>query len=306
MYTIVVNGATGWLGSATLRAVTRIEAHQDPWLKTFLGSFSRTHSFHDLGNHEILNSDVNQLGLSHPDIFVNLAFKTRDYILKLGKAEYTKINIGIIENSTELARRLKPKSIILVSSGVVTKYQESAGQVHNDAYTKLKIHEEEEFKKVSKEINANLVILRMWAASGADMTEPEKYGIGNLLIQSRLSPSVVIESPTKVFRRYADASQQLEICLRLAMSGDSLTLNSGGVLLEIRDLAKLIISEYSPRKKLIQRIDDKEKSDDYFWSGHMFEEYANKVNVELYSIAKQLELTKFSVDRYLNEIKIGP
>ena len=164
-----------------------------------------------------------------------------------------------------------------------------------------KIFEEAEFEKASKEINANLIILRMWAATGADMTEPDKYGIGNLLIQARRSPSIRIQSPTQVFRRYADASQQLEICIRLAVQGVSETLNSGGTLLEIRDLASTIISKYCPGKKLVHTINVESLPDDYFWPGQTFEEYAKCVNVNLYNIDKQLELTDLSVARYLDK-----
>jgi hypothetical protein len=141
----------------------------------------------------------------------------------------------------------------------------------------------------------------MWAASGADMTEPEKYGIGNLLIQSKTSSSIFIESQKRVFRRYADASQQLEICIRLAIQGSNETLNSGGALLEIRDLANIIISKYSPGKNLIHKINEKLNPDDYFWPGQTFEEHAKRVNVDLYDVEEQIELTYISVARYLRK-----
>jgi len=301
MPSIVVNGASGWLGTATLRAIERIEERQNPWVRTLLGSHTRTHLFHNFGNYQIFDSQVNSLRLPTQDYFVNLAFKTRDYISKMGENEYTRINLDIIKNSIELVKLLKPKSIVLVSSGVVTKYQQSEGKLYNDAYTRLKIHEEKEFEKVSNEINANLIILRMWAASGADMTEPEKYGIGNLLIQSKTSSSIFIESQKRVFRRYADASQQLEICIRLAIQGSNETLNSGGALLEIRDLANIIISKYSPGKNLIHKINEKLNPDDYFWPGQTFEEHAKRVNVDLYDVEEQIELTYISVARYLRK-----
>jgi nucleoside-diphosphate-sugar epimerase len=305
MPSVIVNGASGWLGTATLRAIERIEDSDHPWERTLLGSHPRTHLFEDFGSYEILDSQVKTLEVPSQDYFVNLAFKTRDYISKLGESEYTRINIRTIKNSIELLKLLKPKSIILVSSGVVTKHQQSEGKLYDDAYTRLKIYEEEEFERVSKEINANLIILRMWAASGADMTEPNKYGIGNLLIQSKISSSVVIESPRPVFRRYADASQQLEICIRLATQGVSETLNSGGTLIEIRDLASIIVSKFSPGKNLIHAIDGKTYPDDYFWPGQAFEEHAKNVNVDLYDVEKQVELTSLSVDRFLRKQSIS-
>jgi hypothetical protein len=87
----------------------------------------------------------------------------------------------------------------------------------------------------------------------------------------------------------------------LATQGVSQTLNSGGTLLEIRDLANIIISKFSPGKKLIHAIDGKFYPDDYFLPGQAFEEHAKNVNVDLYDVEKQLELTSLSVDRYLRK-----
>jgi nucleoside-diphosphate-sugar epimerase len=299
MKSVSINGASGWLGTATLRAISRLEENEAPWVKTLLGSYSRNHTFVGLGEYQIQKYPTVVAEKSGADIFVNLAFKTRDYIKKLGESEYTRENLEIIKNSILSARISNPKSIVLVSSGVVTKFEQTGGKYHNDAYTRLKIYEEECFKRLSDELDANLIILRMWAATGEDMTEPQKYGIGNLLVQSQLEDSILIESSRKVFRRYADASQQLEMCLRVALDGNSMTINSGGVLIEIRDLAERIRLKYSPNLIVKQGWNQDEVADDYFWSGDEFESLARRFQVELYGIDEQIELTFKSVSRYL-------
>jgi nucleoside-diphosphate-sugar epimerase len=299
MKSVSINGASGWLGTATLRAISRLEENEAPWAKTLFGSYSRNHTFVGLGDYQIQKYPTVVAEKSGTDIFVNLAFKTRDYIKKLGESEYTRENLEIIKNSILSARISNPNSIVLVSSGVVTKYQQTGGEYHNDAYTRLKIYEEECFKRLSDELDANLIILRMWAATGEDMTEPQKYGIGNLLIQSQLENSILIESSRKVFRRYADASQQLEMCLRAALDGNSMTINSGGVLIEIRDLAERIRIKYSPNLIVKQDWKQDEVADDYFWSGDEFESLARRFQVELYGIDEQIELTFKSVSRYM-------
>jgi nucleoside-diphosphate-sugar epimerase len=299
MKSISINGASGWLGTATLRAISRIEGDKAPWAKTLFGSYSRNHTFVGLGEYEIQKYPMALAEKSGTDIFVNLAFKTRDYIKKFGETEYARENLEIIKNSILSARISNPKSIVLISSGVVTKYQQTGGKYHDDAYTRLKIYEEECFKQLSDELDANLIILRMWAATGEDMTEPQKYGIGNLLIQSQLENAILIESSRKVFRKYADASQQLEICLRAALDGKSMTVNSGGALIEIRDLAERIRVKYSPKLLVKQHWKQEEVADDYFWSGDEFESMARRFKVELYSLDEQIELTFKSVTRYL-------
>ena len=109
----------------------------------------------------------------------------------------------------------------------------------------------------------------------------------------------MIESSRKVYRRYADASQQLEICLRAALGGKSMTIKSGGVLIEIRELAERIRIKYSPNLIVKQDWKQDEVADDYFWSGDEFESLARRSQVELYGIDEQIELTFKSVSRYM-------
>jgi nucleoside-diphosphate-sugar epimerase len=175
---VVVNGGTGWLGIAALRALKRLKNTEE--VKIF-SSDGRLFHTHDLGSFKTYNLKKEiDIGLKS-DIFINLAFKTRDYIAQLGEEEYSKFNLEIINSSINLARNLKPKSIIIISSGVVARYNQSGGKLDNTEYTHLKIYEEKLFSELSRELDCNLVILRMWGGSGRDFIHPLKYAIGDLI-----------------------------------------------------------------------------------------------------------------------------
>ena len=142
---IVINGGTGWLGIATLRALERIKYIENIEITSSNG---RTFIAHDLGEFKTKKLTNNTKIDFKTDILVNLAFKTRDYISILGEEEYTKINLEILKSSVNLAKHLEPKSIVIVSSGVVSRNLDSQGRLDNTQYTKLKNLEEETFTAI--------------------------------------------------------------------------------------------------------------------------------------------------------------
>jgi len=292
----VVNGGTGWLGIATLRALERFENNGKIEITS---SDGRRFRAHDLGEFNTKELTSNTKIDFKADILVNLAFKTRDYISILGEEQYTKINLEILKSSINLAQQLKPKSIVIVSSGVVARNQESHGKLDNTQYTKLKILEEETFTQIAKDIGANLVILRMWGGSGRDLTSPFKYAIGDLIKQAVTSDKIIVSSEQLVYRRYSDASQQLEIAIKCAISGKTLTFDSGGQIIEMGDLADLIKSTLKPNLKIIRKLDTSLPTDKYYSESNQFDNLAKKYNINLFSLKKQIDETKVSVLRAL-------
>jgi nucleoside-diphosphate-sugar epimerase len=292
----VVNGGTGWLGIATLRALERFENNGKIEITS---SDGRRFRAHDLGEFNTKELTSNTKIDFKADILVNLAFKTRDYISILGEEQYTKINLEILKSSINLAQQLKPKSIVIVSSGVVARNQESHGKLDNTQYTKLKILEEETFTQIAKDIGANLVILRMWGGSGRDLTSPFKYAIGDLIKQAVTSDKIIVSSEQLVYRRYSDASQQLEIAIKCAISGKNLTFDSGGQIIEMGDLADLIKSTLKPNLKIIRKLDTSLPTDKYYSESNQFDNLAKEYNINLFSLKKQIDETKVSVFRAL-------
>jgi nucleoside-diphosphate-sugar epimerase len=292
----VLNGGTGWLGIATLRALERFENNGKIEITS---SDGRRFRAHDLGEFNTKELTSNTKIDFKADILVNLAFKTRDYISILGEEQYTKINLEIIKSSINLAQQLTPKSIVIVSSGVVARNQESNGKLDNTQYTKLKILEEETFTQIAKDIGANLVILRMWGGSGRDLTSPFKYAIGDLIKQAVTSDKIIVSSEQLVYRRYSDASQQLEIAIKCAISGKNLTFDSGGQIIEMGDLADLIKSTLKPNLKIIRKLDTSLPTDKYYSESNQFDNLAKEYNINLFSLKKQIDETKVSVLRAL-------
>jgi nucleoside-diphosphate-sugar epimerase len=188
-----------------------------------------------------------------------------------------------------------PKKIILISSGVVSKYLEGNGPL--DPYTEVKILEEKLFNEFAQQTNSKLIILRLWGATGALMTEPLKYAIGNLIHQAETTNQIIINSKTEVFRRYTDATQIFEVLIRAIQMGYSGTLNSGGVMVEIGSLAQRISEFYGKSLEIIRNLESGSEPDFYVPTDSEFDELADSVGVSLLSLEDQIALTAKAVKR---------
>jgi hypothetical protein len=137
----------------------------------------------------------------------------------------------------------------------------------------------------------------MWGGSGRDFIHPLKYAIGDLIMQGLRSDKLVVNSTNLVYRRYSDASQQMEIALRCAMAGMNTLFDSGGVVVEMEELANLIKNIINPSSEVIRNVDLDLEPDIYYSQNSDFENLARNFNVDLYDMKKQIEETKISVLR---------
>jgi nucleoside-diphosphate-sugar epimerase len=294
-----INGSTGWLGQATLGAIKNLDSNNSAADCQFLASGRKIFETIDFGmvSSHSLSADINKL--EPTQCFIQLAFKTRDHIAKLGIDRYEEINNKIINESVQAIKQTNPSHVVMVSSGVVSQWLSDSKNRTYDSYIKMKLTEEEEITKICRFLGINLVNLRLWGASGRHMTEPLKYAIGDLIHQNLTAEYLEIRSGHPVYRRYADASQQMELCIRQALSGENLILESGGIVLEIQELAEKII-ETSGSKKRIKRIGGKSKeSDRYYSTSKKMEDLADSLNLNLMGIESQILLTSQAVTRHL-------
>jgi nucleoside-diphosphate-sugar epimerase len=294
---IVVTGATGWLGQATLHAINKLDLISSIDELILFGSHSRV--FNDLTYGDLFVNNLSDLSLKvdPADLFVHLAFKTRDYVTKMAPDEYVAINQSILENALSFLRTARPKSVILVSSGVVSRHAMTSGLSDVGPYTEMKILEEELFALACDEIDASLFILRLWGASGEHMTEPKKYVIGELISQALYSEHLTVTSANKVYRRYMDASQLMAVSLRAVLDGQNEIVDSGGEIVEMETLAARIRDLLSPDKQIIRHEKPVAVPDIYLSTSVRMEELAEQYSVQLFNMDEQIRRTSIAVIR---------
>jgi hypothetical protein len=86
-----------------------------------------------------------------------------------------------------------------------------------------------------------------------------------------------------------DASEFMEVLIKAAISGKSLTLDSGGPKVEIAELASLVASHFT--EIAVERSPAEMTVDDYYPRGDDFEKLALVLGINLSDIETQVSRT---------------
>jgi nucleoside-diphosphate-sugar epimerase len=288
---LVISGATGWLGR---EALERLEAENVNGPALHVIPISSKVQTLDLESGKKLTTQTfdNLILPEKVEGFIHLAFLTREKVAQLGQEEFILRNLQLISHACQVIERSKPKWIILVSSGAI--FKSKSNELENDIlvnpYGFLKRIEELLIEDAATRVGANVVIGRLWGATGRHMPLNRAYAVSDLMAQAQAGGPIQIHSRHQVFRRYCDAGEFMDLLIRLAKNGESLTLDSGGPLIEVGELASQIASRFP--HVIVQRGDvTNDPADEYYPRSQDYEKAAEKVGVDLSSVAEQIDRT---------------
>lgn len=286
---IIINGAAGWMGRSAIRALKELDQKFCEQEILFLGSRKRNLNDPTLGLIEIESLFEQEAIHGKCDLFIQLAFKTRDYQHTMSSGEYEKANIKIIEKSLALASETAASNIVLVSSGAVGQSEDSTDV--SDPYARLKHYEESEFGRISKELDANICIGRLWGATGELMTEPLKYAIGDIIKQTIQSEEVKLTSTNYTYRRYVDSVEFMKVIIQSAKFALTEKVDSGGPLIEMYELAESIGRLLGINKPIKRNFDSNKMPDMYFSRSTQYEALSSHLSQPISSLTTQIKRT---------------
>ena len=287
----VITGSTGWLGSELTRILIQ-ERNISTSDLNLIASAEKKLQF----NEKIILTKTFKNFIKTQDIenYFDFAFLTRDKINLIGPEKYKEANINIINDSVNLIYHLTPKNVILASSGAVYKTGKNWKESSNFLYSDLKILQEEKIKEVCNKINSNLIIIRVFNLSGNGITKVNEFAISQFINNALNNKEIFIKSNYLVNRSYCDISQLLNTLVTAAKNGYSGTLDSTGIKIELRDLAKQVIKELKSKSKFdAPEVINGSLSDDYFSESKEYSHLLNEFSGgKMFSIEQQIHKTR--------------
>ena len=288
---VLVTGATGWLGRETVARV--IEGKFEGITQSDLllaSSNGRDLELDSLGVYPTVALE----NLSHREStnsiegLVHLAFITKDKTTQYSFSEYVAKNIELISAACEIIERDKPKWVVVVSSGAIIDRAtlEIENNVVRNPYGFCKRIEEALIAESARKVGANIVIGRLWGGTGLYMPIKRAYAISDFIESAKEKNAISINSGGEVIRRYCDAGDFMEVLVRAALKGETTTIDSGGSIIEVGELAKLISARLGEIP--ITRSQTPTPLDDYYPRGSEFEDLAKSVGVQLHGIDEQV------------------
>ena len=287
---IVVFGASGWLGRECISLLSS-SLQKDFFSKVILIGSSDKSIQVNQQNYNIISID-NLEPQTKVDLVIDLAFITQEKLEQLGEKQYIQLNQELRKKIYDFIYESKPKYVYFASSGAADIDFISVTKSNSKrVYGELKLASETELKKISQELDFNLLVNRIWSVTGLQMQDYSKYAIGNFISQALSTNEIKIKSSDQVLRSYIDAEDLFKVCFHELFLNKFTLLNSGGFQTTLFDLASLVLKVLGSSTAQNPNSTEKEPGDDYVSKDFKLNDLALKQGLNLQSLKDQIRNT---------------
>jgi len=273
---ILVLGPTGWFGRTALELSFLSNA-----AFYLVGSRRRDVQLGErtLTVHEWDEQDLE--GFS-PDLVLDFAYLTRNWISELGVAEYRARNEVLAERLLWAATLKSVKTVLTISSG-------AAVQPKLDPYGEGKRRIELALGDALRATSANLGVLRAWSVSGGFVREPDQYALSSFIRQGIDSGNIRVSADRMVYRRYCAVEELLAVGLHLAHNHSYTLLESGGEKFEMVEIAQKVAKQIPGAKVILEHLArDSKDPDDYSSDNESWVQGIREANLVAMEVDEQI------------------
>ena len=217
-----------------------------------------------------------------PTVVLNFAFLTRERIAVEGVEAFTAINSELTNQFEVTATLPSVRAAITVSSG--------AAVVEPDQpYGALKLREEQIAAELTSPSRAS-VVLRAYSVSGPFVRRPRDYAFSDFILQAQRG-CVRVSADHLVYRRYVDAADALGVAIDSVLSGWSGTIETGGELVEMGDLAHRIVHHVNPAASIERPEIDTSRIETYASDGSSWSQACARLGYVPRDLEEQIRVT---------------
>lgn len=206
----LLTGAGGWFGKT---ALYEYEQRYGPEaLRKDVVAFASKPRWIDFDSAHgpIKAHDLQEIGsIEAPTGLLHLAFLTRDRIAEVGLECYIETNRAITAAVSAVLQANPTIPAITTSSGAAAALEGLLADLEGNPYASLKQEEEALWQKEAKRRMA--VVFRVYAASGRMMAGPERFALGDFLLQALNGQQLQIKAGHRVVRSYGHVGSLMQL-----------------------------------------------------------------------------------------------
>ncbi|WP_206237840.1 NAD-dependent epimerase/dehydratase family protein [Novosphingobium terrae] len=239
---IVVTGAGGWLGLATLELLAGTLGDAFARRVVAFGSSNRVLRLRD-GTQVMQRPLADMAWLPEaPTLVLHLAFLTKDRAEAMDEDAYRAANRAISQSVLEALKPIGAQALFLASSGAAAKAEDAAASPAMRLYGAMKRDDEDVFAQWARDTGHRAVIGRVYAVSGPHMNKPEAYALASFMRDALDGRPIAVRAPHQVIRSYVAIRELMSLVFALLLDaeGGVERFDSGGDPLELADVAQAV------------------------------------------------------------------
>jgi UDP-glucuronate decarboxylase len=293
---VVVTGAGGWLGQATLEMLDSAFGPRSESRMHVFASSPRTMSLRSGTQVDVFPlQDISQLSVG-PHLLAHYAFTTREFVSQLGVEPYIARNEELTDLVATHILRTRPTGILNLSSGAVYLGDDIAA----NPYGVLKARDERRFFAMAQEMGSvgsspRVVIPRLFNLSGPFLNKAD-YVLGSIIKDIGRGGPIHLHATKSVVRSYVHVGDLVNLAFAMMLGDGPLPLEAfdtaGEREIEVGELAELSAAVLGhPGMEILRPPFDGGPEDRYVGDPSTLRSLARSYGVEFQLLSQQIRDT---------------
>ena len=237
---IVVTGAGGWLGLATLELLRDALGEAFATRVVAFGSNARVLR---LRTGEVAQRPLVELAAlpPAPTRVLHYAFLTKDRAAAMADDAYAAACAHIRETVLAALGPIGATAIFVASSGAAARADDPAAARELRLYGRLKRDDEDAFAAWTEARNTRAVIARVFNLTGPYINKHSAYAMASFILDALAARPIAVRAPREVVRGYVPIRELVSLALLLLLDGAGVTrFETGGDALELGEVAAAV------------------------------------------------------------------
>ena len=208
---VVVVGAGGWLGLATLEALHETLGKAFAERVVCFGSTERTLALR--GGLTIRQRPLEALCAlpPAPTLVLHLAFLTQEKAKAMSNEAYIAANEGISNQVLAALDPIGARAVFVASSGAVYLADDAGAEASKRLYGRLKLADEARFTRWAETMDKRAAIARVFNVSGPYINKRSSYALACFIADALADRPIRIKATRPVFRSYVAISELMSV-----------------------------------------------------------------------------------------------
>jgi nucleoside-diphosphate-sugar epimerase len=307
---VIVVGAGGWLGLATLELLHGLFAERFAERVTCFGSNDRTLALR--GGLTVEQQPLTRMASLSPSptLVLHLAFLTQEKAKAMPEAEYVAVNRAISGAVLDALDAIGAEGVFLPSSGAVYMADRPAAPPSMRLYGRLKLEDEAAFAEWSQRRNKRAVIARVFNLSGPYINKQSSYALACFIADAQAGRPIEIRATRPVLRSYVAISELMSVVFGALTDGQAGPVSfdtAGDEVLEMGEIAAAVARVHRHSRGARRSPLTESEPDRYTGDGALYRRHRDVLEVRPVSFAEQVEETsQFMAIRAESIEKSGP
>ncbi len=285
---IVVTGAGGWLGLATLELLRFALGESFADRVHAFGASARTLTLRD-------GTTIDQRPLAEigslppaPTLVLHLAFLTKDRVADMAAGDYAAANEALSRLVLEALGPIGATGVFVASSGAARFADDPGAGADMRLYGRLKCRDERDFAASARATGGTAVIARIFNVTGPYINKHQAYAMAAFILDALAGRPITVRAPHGVVRGYVAIRElmSLVVLLLLAEPAAVQAFDTGGEPLELAEIGAAVAKAIGGDVVRAPIVSD--RIDRYVGERSTYDELLTRHGIPAVSLAEQI------------------